>query len=506
MLLRAFDINILSSYNVSSTYRCEMRDGEARTFFCERAPGTRIIYCETEEDAAYCERGRKRVYSYGANHYNFTDELPYKAVRQTVKYCPSMEMRIYNPQCPVTDDMLIIVSTRINGMYVQLYGGLYSECDKNSYEVIRHDNKIYCEYSAFYIPKDITGMMYSSITVTLVPVNVLEDHRYYSSDEYQLGSRSFTKEYKLNLKSQLVFRDEILCLTATTGVTRRDFEKQYKHFGISSSDSLQQILKDSYDVSLCLYEGDSFSEETLLYKTTYDSIIENTSLDAPLINRVFPILNTIPDASGIYANIDINMLGEKYYGTHKLDWSTAPSSMIGRVEITYKCVNAYGEELVLDFKSNPVPVIKDYLKYLIDKPAKKTLNEYFDDYNNYKKNHMLNVNIMSVCEDTQPRNTAITGNTPVIIQKPIFFKAQPSQQVTLQMNITQRVGINLQEYETKVSCFYIKIGSQQFPERERTDIYVIFKIDTSLLDGTETQYHVLDQDSELITSGKLILQ
>ena len=89
-----------------------------------------------------------------------------------------------------------------------------------------------------------------------------------------------------------------------------------------------------------------------------------------------------------------------------------------------------------------------------------------------------------------------------VLYKPIFFRTQDLQSITVHNGIKQNIGINLSEYMTKVDTFRLKIGNINVSESARNDIYVIFSIDASSLGSNSGTYHISNQDDEYISSGK----
>lgn len=101
-------------------------------------------------------------------------------------------------------------------------------------------------------------------------------------------------------------------------------------------------------------------------------------------------------------------------------------------------------------------------------------------------------------EETRVYNTKIV---PKVIYKPIFYRVNDLQNIKLRIGLVQNIGINLQDYQTKVDSFKLSIDGKQFVEFARNDSYIIFKVDSTVLTNTSGTYHVLDQDNEYISSG-----
>jgi len=88
-----------------------------------------------------------------------------------------------------------------------------------------------------------------------------------------------------------------------------------------------------------------------------------------------------------------------------------------------------------------------------------------------------------------------------IVYKPIFYKTQDLQNITLRKSTSQNIGINLSQYMNKVQVFTMKIGETVVKESSRNDAFVIFKIDANTLDSDGGTYTIMDEDFEYISSG-----
>ena len=111
---------------------------------------------------------------------------------------------------------------------------------------------------------------------------------------------------------------------------------------------------------------------------------------------------------------------------------------------------------------------------------------------------VVNKNINKVIKINNPINSKNN------ITKPIFVKSQSLGDININTRFTENIIINLDQYKTYVDSFMIQIEGINFKEIGRNSKGVIFKIiGTSLpveqLSGT---YYILNQDSELICSGK----
>lgn len=94
-----------------------------------------------------------------------------------------------------------------------------------------------------------------------------------------------------------------------------------------------------------------------------------------------------------------------------------------------------------------------------------------------------------------------TKSVPKVIYKPIFYRTYDLQNISLKSGLVQNIGINLSEYMTKVEGFKISINGHEYSEFARNDVYVLFKIDTTVISTDEGEYHILDNEGEYVSSG-----
>ena len=102
-------------------------------------------------------------------------------------------------------------------------------------------------------------------------------------------------------------------------------------------------------------------------------------------------------------------------------------------------------------------------------------------------------------EETTTQNIS-SGNVKVIY-KPVFYKVQDLQNIQIRKGVTQNIGVNLNNYLSKVNTFYMNIDGQQFIESARNEIYVIFKVQGNKITNVMGSYHISNQDNEYISSG-----
>ena len=103
--------------------------------------------------------------------------------------------------------------------------------------------------------------------------------------------------------------------------------------------------------------------------------------------------------------------------------------------------------------------------------------------------------------------TSQTDSKSNIVQ-PVFFRARDLANIIVHPEVTENICINLDAYKAKVTTFHIKIEGTTFTEIGRTESGVIFKVQGNLLPGKLAGgvYYILDQDANLVTTGKYIYE
>lgn len=139
-----------------------------------------------------------------------------------------------------------------------------------------------------------------------------------------------------------------------------------------------------------------------------------------------------------------------------------------------------------------------------------------DDVDLSKINLLNNVTVNVIEKDTNNSDLSsniynnqqgsINSSSPKVIYKPIFYRVQSLQSITILPNIGQNIGINLLNYLTKVETFKMIIGDYTIIESSRNNAYVIFSLRNEIVQylanysGTKI-YYITNQDDELISSG-----
>lgn len=166
---------------------------------------------------------------------------------------------------------------------------------------------------------------------------------------------------------------------------------------------------------------------------------------------------------------------------------------------------------ILYMLSNSVPFTAELFKYFVgtmdqSNPAGFfTLNGYKVNNINLDKVNMYSYNVNAVNKIEQ-KIVQINRpeNSKSNIINPVFFSSQSLSDIIIHPEVTETICINLDAYKSKVDNFTLQLEGCHFHEIGRTVSGVLFKIIGNKLPNQKTSgsYYILDQNSEMITTGK----
>lgn len=158
-------------------------------------------------------------------------------------------------------------------------------------------------------------------------------------------------------------------------------------------------------------------------------------------------------------------------------------------------VNGEGQ-VIMDIHSNEIPLTQGRFRYLI-KNEIDTVNLDLIDMQNVQIN-AVNKIVQKVINVERPDDYKAN------IQKPVFIRTSTSSTIVIHPKVTENLTINLDSYKNKVNAFTLRIGDVMFNEIGRITQGIIFKLGGGLLpeDITDGVYYILDDNNELVTTGK----
>lgn len=145
--------------------------------------------------------------------------------------------------------------------------------------------------------------------------------------------------------------------------------------------------------------------------------------------------------------------------------------------------------------TNKVYITQEIFKYLFNEEIRKIDLESVNDMNTNS------FNVVNVIENkivTLERPNEYKSN----IVKPIFVKVQDADSIRIHKSVTENICINLDAYKNKVDSFVLKIGDTNFYEIGRINSGIIFKVIGTNVQLDNGIYYILNNDGELVTTGK----
>ena len=324
-----------------------------------------------------------------------------------------------------------------------------------------------------------------------------------SSNNYVFDT--FVKDYHYVLRSKLAFKHNRLCVVSIfdfpnkydpvknpNGLTIQEAYAKYNGLTIKKNedgewycpqyegwvpDDLEEYEEDSF-IKCCGYQMDIATDYS------FKSIIASSYQEMNFINDFdFSLLNLFDD------------------------WYQLPNTLVIRI----KYIDKY---LGLSIQTGYIVLNKEYIKYTInDTDIPRIINDFRDKQNdltnmawnkyNAKETTFNFIDKINCIVNKEGNNATFNSSTNGIrvIYKPIFYKAQALQQISIKTGLKQKIGINLSQYMTKVSLFKLIIDDLEITEFGRNDIYVIFEIDANDLTETSGNYNIVDFDNTYISSG-----
>lgn len=158
----------------------------------------------------------------------------------------------------------------------------------------------------------------------------------------------------------------------------------------------------------------------------------------------------------------------------------------------------------LDFQ-NEKNILNDLKEQLINFPNYvNMIDKVLDNLTKVEYNKVNFINNINCIVNKHSNNSSVSNLSNInqrIIYKPVFYKVNNLQNISIRSGVINRVGINLNEYLSKVETFKLIIENKEYVEYGRNDIFVIFKINANDINSMSGSYNILNEDDEYISSG-----
>ena len=264
---------------------------------------------------------------------------------------------------------------------------------------------------------------------------------------------------------------------------------------------------------------------SLLDNTKIDELIESINNDNPLnifaplkngvfffpINGIFTDWKQMPEivvariifidrfiGQEIISN-DIFISKEKFKYVTNID----PINRVNQLVELNKNYNPDNMiELNLNYGENEFNDILESLNNPINRSKlKQDLSEWFKKYCSNKYHFINNINCLIKNENDNEYISDNKNNKTNIVYKPIFFKTNKLNNVSIKYMQNQNIGIDLHEYMSKVNLFILTIDGNTCYEIGRNSNYVLFNINANNIKNTSGTFEIYNDDHEYITYG-----
>ena len=364
----------------------------------------------------------------------------------------------------------------------------------------------------------INTQFYSTLNVILYPYSGLDDSRNFVVDtSLDINSLTFNLDLSVTLTSEIKFpvasdfKDEreyeplygVPCI-----ISRFNYEKTYNENIVDFYLGLNGKTRDDY----LFYDPED--TDSLDYKEPDDEYFGEEYAD--IIKSGFYIeMSTDKRFSDVFFKYVINIdekdiIDDLIFPLNNIfqDWDDVPGLILYRVTFIDKvsCIK---------ITSNPVIITDEWYKYLVNNPIRQKLhfrkvykkvkdNMIVGKYNDSENPILFIDKINCTVKKGSDGNgyTVNKKNSPKVIYKPIFYRTQDLQSINIKIGITQNIGINLDEYLTKVETFKLLLGNNEYIEYGRNNVYVIFNINGVGLTASAGKYIITNEKNEYISDGE----
>lgn len=376
----------------------------------------------------------------------------------------------------------------------------YYECVEftiiDPYDLVYNDNwtdwrRVYCNEST---PKN--GSIYakgvnsvgSILCVNVHPI-IEEDSGYIKTPKYVGGQNS------ININTSI---DDFLNLDLYSNINDKSIDEPSfvckLKFNPVYNGNLNEYLHETYDCE---------SEKDRNYKLKYNLVIGNE-------DNIYGIYESeVISLQGAY-NVDHYNFNKRVINKNNFDsWDGYKEGIyvVSSVDILDQ-----DNESVISLLSNRLPLTQKLYSFFIKKDftydlvvngrQKRKITTHsinIDDVDmklyNINAVNKITTNIIQTQKSDDAKNNII---------QPIFFRVVESSDILIHPSVTENICINLDRYKSKVDSFMIRVEGVNFYEIGRNSSGVIFKIKGNYLPNSSKNgsYYILDQDGEMVTSGK----
>lgn len=342
-----------------------------------------------------------------------------------------------------------------------------------------------------YISDDRPSISPLSLKVTLYPWESESEDGSYLIDQNAIPtSYTFTEDLKISIKPSFNFINGHICVlgilqypdsfdnasNAWQKIWKTDFDKYKELSSIASKDQDMMELLGQPDMVkyTCIISSDKDCKNIIHTEIAYSDKVDDFSFS---LRDLFSSWSQVPQMVFIKLIIEDRAIGKG---------CMSPVKMITKDWIKYT---------ILDTQSSRIKFNDKYKNVQMTMTNIENPEITFIDH--------INCRIVKTNDESQIKNNK--QSSPRMIYKPLFFRVQDLQSISLRSNMTQNIAINLNDYMTKVDEFVLKINDLSFNEIARTGSFVLFKVRSGEIESTDGKYDIMTSDGDYISTGKYII-
>ena len=492
------NINIIGN-NQTFTYMIEYENGIMNTLSHSTSYDTKnnIVWL-MRDDVKYYRNGNEwHSINTLSKSYDYIPEMyDHSNVRL---YFPLHSADTYHNNC----NYVLTTNTWINGHKIDLGSKVFKRTDAlcNPKGVIKKGNNEYYEYVDLEIV-DPYELIYSDIwadfrrNICGEPANtkVLNN----------TGSVLYVTLYVVDDKGDMyILNNDVIGGTNFFNIVRSN--KDYMSLDIETDLSVNgwrftTSINSQYD-SLLEYINETYGLEHITNDDiSYELVIKNnnTLILGPKVK--FNDLQQVITINDIRSNVDAD--GEQVpiermgiadffnsWDNFSEEWKLVGCLTVNDPE--------YPDEDIINILSNEIPVSQEIFKYFVGADTQTTQIISPSDM------EIINYTLVDKIENKVVHIERPSDAKSNIIQ-PVFFRVKDTEFLTIHPAVTENICINLDDYKSKVEKFILQIEGCTFTQIGSNNFGILFKVQGKNLPGKATSglYYVLNENNELVTSGK----
>lgn len=315
----------------------------------------------------------------------------------------------------------------------------------------------------------------SILNITIHPVRLTSDNTYTEIENYHGGQNSINISDETHDYLEFNIGDN------------RDINNYYENRLLVGTELVFNSEYSQDKDGLCEYLKETYRLDD--YSLKLEIVVQDDS-------DVYSYM--LMDIDDPWREFDVRTLVDEN-GNHPLlfdSWDGYKEGMY--INMFLHIIPSGSEDSLIYLKSNKILLTPEFFRYLVGKPD--DINKIFLE--------VVDMNIYNINAVNKVSQNIIQMERPddykANIIKPVFFKTHNLSNLVIYPGVTQNICINLDSYKSKVNAFILKIEGVSFTEYGRNNSGVIFRIIGNNLPGSVESgtYYILNQDNELITTGK----